>query len=113
MYDREAHAVGSGADLAPRARSPRRLRLSPSEAVMDVAEYIFHDETGEQREAFLGLVTDAANKYGIRGCTLAGSADVPTVTRHLWSGIDATDLARSSYVGSCGDWIRTLRTPSS
>ena len=80
---------------------------------MDLAEFIFQDETGEQREAFLGLVTDAANKYGIRGSTLAGSADVVTVTEHLLSGIDATDLARSSYVASCGDWIRMLRASSS
>lgn len=80
---------------------------------MDLAEYIFQDETGEQREAFLGLVTDAAIKYGIRGSTLAGSADVATVTDHLLSGIDATDRARATYVASCGDWIRMLRAPSS
>ncbi|KAK1865393.1 hypothetical protein I4F81_007925 [Pyropia yezoensis] len=110
---RARHAAGPEPVLPPRPRSPRRLRLSPSEAAMDLAEFIFQDETGEQREAFLGLVTDAANKYGIRGSTLGGSADVNTVTEQLLSGIDATDLARSSYIASCGDWIRMLRAPSS
>lgn len=101
-----------GVQDLPVAPRPTRLRLSPTEAVMDLTHFIFFEEKSAKRGSFLSMVTAAAAKHGILGSTLSGSGNGARLTRQLLSGADESNDPRSSYEATCHEWIHALRERS-
>lgn len=99
----------AGAEDYPVRPTPARLRLSPTEAAIDLTDFIFGDEQSGECVSFLALMTTAAAKYGIRESTLSGTGDIALLNSQLLSGVDKGSDTRSSYQASCRVCIDALR----
>lgn len=83
--------------------------MTPTEVGASLTEWVFGDEQGVEREAFQVFVHEAATKFGIRGSTLGGSADVSTLVTNLFSRFPEGDKALGSHRASSRDWISSFR----